>query len=755
MAKDVNEKTPVSSSNSDNNSPPTSDQQRVPPLRIVLNVSGNQKSSSASGAGSTINQDDSKREKTNDTKTDTPTAKPGGKVRIKLGTGKPANRNSNNSASQAETQAEKTSDESQKSRLSREQQDYPSTKDDTSINYSHLRRITRRSQRTIQTISNEDEESISSMISTDENQNSNSNNTGTAVNNSDSNGASQDSAPVTSATTLTTSASSTNGGSSSAADTPRRKRKKGESITEPPLIDYENTFNFQNYRISVQNSFELFKNIRKHVDEKLKTLSSVHPRAPHGFKDYMLTRGAYLLDGNKLGNGTNLFMNEDGGLNPAPIGKYHVLRHNRVNYTVPNRAKVPLGLPVNSPLYNLFIDQEKERYRMQIQHIKEREKLTLAVEQEIMRVYNQAAMSAVNQDEPFSACTMLKHQEIYNYLDSEGSAILASEDARLDQVKPSEGVRTRRRQHEQITSPSRKTSTTSRTPTNPSTVQKSSSDPPVVVKDESSTDGHNRNPADSKDEVGKSPPEKSSDSNDESAPKDHDEVLKIDQTKHVELTESTKESDKGIKSESSETQVDDSMVNEESKSKYTVSEASEEGSASKKAKTELVSNSDGAGAKSDMKSVDDSDSCKETGGQNDKSDEAASASNEVQEEIPATSTQNPNQSTEKEDTTESMDVDDESKGSNKALDEQIFTEDDVKAYNREVFLSQLQGIDDKWEQVRAEMLIRHRNEAESLYAVQKLEWEWKTKEIGACDVRMTPIIDETLVPKLNIYSQDY
>lgn len=765
MAKDVTEK-PVSSSNSDNNSPPTSDQQRVPPLRIVLNVSGNQKSSSssASGAGST-NQPDLKREKSSDS----PSVKPGGKVRIKLGTGKPANRGNNNT--RESESVDKASDESHRARPTRDQDSSPATKDDSSINYSHLRRITRRSQRTIQTISNEDEESISSMISTDENQNSNSNNNtiSAIVNNSDSNGASLDCAPATSAQTSTAATSSANGGgTSTSSDTPRRKRKKGESTTETPLIDYESTFNFQNYRISVQNSFELFKNIRKHVDKKLKTLSSIHPKAPHGFRDYMLTRGAYLLDGNKLGNGTNLFMNEDGGLNPAPMGKYHALRHNRVNYTVPNRAKVPLGLPVNSPLYNLFIEQEKERYRMQIQHIKEREKLTLAVEQEIMRVYNQAAMAAVNQDEPFSACTMLKHQEIYNYLDSDGVAILASEDARLDQVKPNEpGVRTRRRQHEQITSPTRKTSTTNETSTTQSTTQKVSAEPAAATKDESNNDDPSKTSTVPKDENKKSSSEKSSDKNHET-PSDHQDgnsrIVENRSTENPSTTEdkqSNQISGKGattksldIKSCASDNQIDEQKT-DEIKPETTDVEGSEEHCAQVKVKTEPNASSASAGDECNSSPKEDADDSKESGKPGAKIGDAAEVGNETKKSSPVANSQSSEDSSGKGNNAAAMDVDEESKNNERTPDDRMLSEDDVKAYNREVFLSQLQGIDDKWERIRAEMLIRHRNEAESLHAVQKLEWEWKTKEIGACDVRVAPVIDETLVPKLNIYSQDY
>lgn len=31
------------------------------------------------------------------------------------------------------------------------------------------------------------------------------------------------------------------------------------------------------------------------------------------------------------------------------------------------------------------------------------------------------------------------------------------------------------------------------------------------------------------------------------------------------------------------------------------------------------------------------------------------------------------------------------------------------------------------------MLLRHHNEAESLHAVQRMDWDWKMKEVGPCD----------------------
>lgn len=44
------------------------------------------------------------------------------------------------------------------------------------------------------------------------------------------------------------------------------------------------------------------------------------------------------------------------------------------------------------------------------------------------------------------------------------------------------------------------------------------------------------------------------------------------------------------------------------------------------------------------------------------------------------------------------------------------------------------------------MISRHHHEAESLYAVQMMNWEWKMKEFGPCDSKSQPKIDALHVP---------
>lgn len=71
-----------------------------------------------------------------------------------------------------------------------------------------------------------------------------------------------------------------------------------------------------------------------------------------------------------------------------------------------------------------------------------------------------------------------------------------------------------------------------------------------------------------------------------------------------------------------------------------------------------------------------------------------------------------------------------------------------------LFLSWLQDVDDKWEKIKEHMLLRHHNEAESLHAVQKMDWEWKMKEMNLCDRKSTPSIDEHHVPMVHV-SDDF
>ena len=602
---------------------------------------------------------------------------------------------------------------------------------------------------------------------------------------------------LSSATSTTNSA--TNGSNTGTAETPRsrHKRRKGES-SESQILDCDAILGAQNYKIPDQNSIELYKNIRKQVDKRLRNLNIIHPRIPYGFNDYMLSRGAYLLDGNKLGNGTNLFTNEDGGLNTAPAGKYHAIRHNRVSYTVPNRARVPPVISVNSPLYGLFIEQEKERHRMRMQHIKEREKLTLAAEQEIMRVYNHAALNASDQTEPFSVCTMLKHQEIYDYLNSDGKVILSLENAQQDQETVPDGVRTRRRQHGNISpntpnggqtsSQSRKNSNTDEATAAAAAIAAKVDDKTPAASEataagcdtQTSTTAAATTTADCADtkEVEKSS-ESSSKNQSIEAKRTTSETSPAERQDEGKPEEG---SDKAAASaDTSTTPSDEKKLEEGGDSNRLKEDNTKKDDAERDAGTKSIETNQ-QGSKDGEKSLERTAQTSEEKAAPMEVDESEVNESVVKSESvceakckqPATTTcsisgeeslskekdskiDSPSESKAKESDAQEQQPPPPSSSSDDidAQDKQTISDEEQRAQIREMFLVQLQEVDDKWDSIRKDMLARHRNEAESLYAIQRLEWEWKTKEIGACDVRATPVIDSTLVPRLSIYSQDY
>lgn len=106
----------------------------------------------------------------------------------------------------------------------------------------------------------------------------------------------------------------------------------------------------------------------------------MQPKPPQGFKDYLMNRASYVLAGNP---NAKLAVPM---LNPAP----------------------------NSPqsMKEYFMEQEKVRHRLRMQHLVEKEKLVLSVEQEILRVHGRAARALSNQSLPFSVCTVLKDEEV-------------------------------------------------------------------------------------------------------------------------------------------------------------------------------------------------------------------------------------------------------------------------------------------------------------------------------------------------------
>ena len=86
--------------------------------------------------------------------------------------------------------------------------------------------------------------------------------------------------------------------------------------------------------------------------------------------------------------------------------------------------------------------------------------------------------------------------------------------------------------------------------------------------------------------------------------------------------------------------------------------------------------------------------------------------------------------------------------------------DQLFRYNGRLFLSWLQDVDDKWEKIKEQMVLRHHNEAESLNAVQKMDWEWKvdslTNESGTNGGRgeTMPLMDDLHIPMVHV-SDDF
>ncbi|CAL1680846.1 unnamed protein product [Lasius platythorax] len=133
----------------------------------------------------------------------------------------------------------------------------------------------------------------------------------------------------------------------------------------------------------ITNCYQLFLNIRKQIERRRKSLFPVQPKPPQGFKDYLMNRCTYVLASNA----------KEPNVNP------------------------PAGL--HGAMKDLYIEQEKERYRLRMQHVVEKEKLVLSVEQEILRVHGRAARALANQSLPFSVCTILKDEEVYNVITPE------------------------------------------------------------------------------------------------------------------------------------------------------------------------------------------------------------------------------------------------------------------------------------------------------------------------------------------------
>ncbi|XP_018562141.1 ankyrin repeat domain-containing protein 11 [Anoplophora glabripennis] len=164
----------------------------------------------------------------------------------------------------------------------------------------------------------------------------------------------------------------------------KMKQNKEQSAPQPEPPEVPPEAQVHPHEQPITNCYQLFLNIRNQINKRRRGLFPVQPKPPQGFKDYLMNRCTYVLAGT------------------AP--------------TTPN-ITYPQTLP--SQMKDLFTEQEKERYRLRTQHVIEKEKLVLSVEQEILRVHGKAARALANQSLPFSVCTILRDEEVYNLITPE------------------------------------------------------------------------------------------------------------------------------------------------------------------------------------------------------------------------------------------------------------------------------------------------------------------------------------------------
>ena len=114
----------------------------------------------------------------------------------------------------------------------------------------------------------------------------------------------------------------------------------------------------------------------------------VQPKPPQGFKDYLMNKKTYHLQGNT---------GKDSRIQPIP--------------------KIAPPPSLEGPLRELFLQQEDARYKLRMNHLVEKEKLVLSVEQEILRVHGRAARALANQPLPYSVCTFMRDENVYTPID--------------------------------------------------------------------------------------------------------------------------------------------------------------------------------------------------------------------------------------------------------------------------------------------------------------------------------------------------
>ncbi|XP_061705449.1 ankyrin repeat domain-containing protein 11-like isoform X4 [Cydia pomonella] len=164
---------------------------------------------------------------------------------------------------------------------------------------------------------------------------------------------------------------------------PRKRKIKAskDSHSRDPVKTEPTPDSTVSHNVTHSNPYQMYIHIRKQIENRQKSLFPVKPKPPKDFNKYLMNRCTYTLQSN---------------VNPEP------------------QVEIPHNMPPQ--MVSEFTDQEKERTRMRIQHLVEKEKLVLAVEQEILRVHGRAERAVINQSLPYSVCTMLRDKEVYNVL---------------------------------------------------------------------------------------------------------------------------------------------------------------------------------------------------------------------------------------------------------------------------------------------------------------------------------------------------
>ena len=156
-----------------------------------------------------------------------------------------------------------------------------------------------------------------------------------------------------------------------------------------------NEFNMNLYQYQAErSSHRMFMAIRDHVRRRRRTMPIPimnESKQPPGFHNYLLNRCDYLLKTTSQQKLPDLLQ----------------------------MISPPDQLTKDSPLFSLFIEQERERHHLRLRHRVEQEKLCMVVQQETLRLYNRADMYKKNQTMPLSVCTYLKDEELYNKLELE------------------------------------------------------------------------------------------------------------------------------------------------------------------------------------------------------------------------------------------------------------------------------------------------------------------------------------------------